>query len=158
MSQFATICRRIYHFCKPLITKTFISQKLLDTPVFRLIRFVQKVLTEFSPPLELFSLEEEAAHVAGRPLCFDSAKPIYHEAHLGCTEENSFVYFGPSWLKERINRLQALYCSMEPLGSSCVSFVERLGSRNDGRRGGIHVLRRMWNCSAPGPGILQPLR
>jgi hypothetical protein len=43
---------------------------LLDTPVFRLIRFRRKVLTGFSPPLELFSLEEKAAHVAGWPFCF----------------------------------------------------------------------------------------
>jgi hypothetical protein len=48
-----------------LKTKTFISQKSLDTPVFRLIRFPQKVLTDFKAPLELFSLEEEAALLPG---------------------------------------------------------------------------------------------
>jgi hypothetical protein len=48
-----------------LKTKTFISQKSLDTPVFRLIRFAQKVLTDFKAPLELFSLEEEAALLPG---------------------------------------------------------------------------------------------
>src|SRR5260370_29749902 len=45
------------------------SEKSLDTLLFRLIRFRQKVLTEFSPPLELFSLEEKATHVAGWPFC-----------------------------------------------------------------------------------------
>jgi hypothetical protein len=48
-----------------LKTKTFISQKSLDTPVFGLIRFAQKVLTDFKAPLELFSLEEEAALLPG---------------------------------------------------------------------------------------------
>jgi hypothetical protein len=48
-----------------LKTKTFISQKSLDTLVFRLIRFAQKVLTDFKAPLELFSLEEEAAQLPG---------------------------------------------------------------------------------------------
>ena len=33
-------------FCKLLKTQGFISQKSLDTPVFRLLRFRQKVLTE----------------------------------------------------------------------------------------------------------------
>jgi hypothetical protein len=47
-----------------LKTKAFISQKSLDTPVFGLIRFLQKVLTAL-PPLELFSLEEEAAQLPG---------------------------------------------------------------------------------------------
>jgi hypothetical protein len=31
-----------------LIIKTFISEKSLDTPVFRLLRFRQKVLTDFA--------------------------------------------------------------------------------------------------------------
>jgi hypothetical protein len=39
--------------------KAFIYQKLLDTPLFRLIRFLQKVLTESKSPLELFSLEKK---------------------------------------------------------------------------------------------------
>jgi hypothetical protein len=47
-----------------LKTKTFIYQKSLDTPVFRLIKFPQKVLTAL-PPLELFSLEEEATQLPG---------------------------------------------------------------------------------------------
>src|SRR4051812_48429385 len=45
--------------------KGFISENSLDTPVFRLIRFRQKVLTESKPPLELFSLEEEATQLPG---------------------------------------------------------------------------------------------
>jgi hypothetical protein len=52
-------------FCNLVKTKTFISQKSLDTPVFGLIRFAQKVLTDFKAPLELFSLEEEAAQLPG---------------------------------------------------------------------------------------------
>jgi hypothetical protein len=48
-----------------LKTKAFISQKSLDTLVFGLIRFRQKVLTDFQAPLELFSLEEEAALLPG---------------------------------------------------------------------------------------------
>ena len=42
----------------------FISEIFLDTPLFRLIRFRQKVLTVFAP-LELFSLKEKAAHCQG---------------------------------------------------------------------------------------------
>ena len=44
----------------------FISQKFLDTPLFRLIRFRQKVLTAL-PPLELFSLEKKRPPFAGWP-------------------------------------------------------------------------------------------
>ena len=47
LSQIATLRRDIDWFCNLLKTKTFISQKSLDTPVFRLIRFLQKVLAEF---------------------------------------------------------------------------------------------------------------
>jgi hypothetical protein len=42
---------------------------LLDTLLLGLIRFRQKVLMDL-PPLELFSLEEKAAHVAGWPFRF----------------------------------------------------------------------------------------
>jgi hypothetical protein len=56
--------RAINLFSKLLKTKLFISQKFLDTPLFRLIRFRQKVLTDFAP-LELFSLKEKAAHCQG---------------------------------------------------------------------------------------------
>jgi hypothetical protein len=42
----------------------FISQKFLDTPLFRLIRFRQKVLTVL-PPLELFSLERKGRLLPG---------------------------------------------------------------------------------------------
>ena len=65
MSQIATLGADIDWLYKLLKTKTFISQKSLDTPVFRLIRFAQKVLTDFKAPLELFSLEEEAALLPG---------------------------------------------------------------------------------------------
>jgi hypothetical protein len=65
LSQFATLAAVIAWLCNLLKTKTFISQKSLDTPVFRLIRFAQKVLTDFQAPLELFSLEEEAALLPG---------------------------------------------------------------------------------------------
>jgi hypothetical protein len=56
-------------FLKLLKAKIFISQKFLDTPLFGLIRFRQKVLTVFAP-LELFSLEEKATLVAGWPFRF----------------------------------------------------------------------------------------
>jgi hypothetical protein len=46
LSQIGTLAADIDSFCKALKTKTFISQKSLDTSVFRLIRFRQKVLTE----------------------------------------------------------------------------------------------------------------
>jgi len=65
LSQNATVFRNVNLFCKLLITLAFISQKSLDTPVFWLIRFRQKVLTESKPPLELFSLEEKAAQLPG---------------------------------------------------------------------------------------------
>ena len=65
LSQNATVLGNVNPFCKLLITMAFISQKSLDTPVFWLIRFRQKVLTEFKPPLELFSLEEKAAQLPG---------------------------------------------------------------------------------------------
>jgi len=65
LSQFVTLCTAVNLFRKPLKTMAFISQKSLDTPVFRLIRFPQKVLTESKPPLELFSLEEKAAQLPG---------------------------------------------------------------------------------------------
>jgi hypothetical protein len=47
-------------FPKLLKIKIFISEKFLDTPLFRPIRFAQNVLTVFAP-LELFSLKEKAA-------------------------------------------------------------------------------------------------
>jgi len=70
MSHIATLFDDIGRSCKILKTKTFISEKSLDTPVFRLIRFRQKVLTEFKPPLELFSLEEEATQLPGGLFAF----------------------------------------------------------------------------------------
>jgi hypothetical protein len=65
LSQFVTLAADINRLRNLLKTKTFIPQKSLDTPVFRLIRFPQKVLTDFKAPLELFSLEEEAALLPG---------------------------------------------------------------------------------------------
>ena len=47
MSQFGTVLWTVDPFFNLLIIKTFISEKSLDTPVFRLIRFRQKVLTDF---------------------------------------------------------------------------------------------------------------
>jgi hypothetical protein len=44
--QFEPFAAAVNTFPKLLNIKTFISQKSLDTPVFRLIRFRQKVLTE----------------------------------------------------------------------------------------------------------------
>ena len=65
MSQFGTVLGHVNPFRKQLKTKAFISEKSLDTPVFRLLRFPQKVLTDSKPPLELFSLEEKAAQLPG---------------------------------------------------------------------------------------------
>jgi hypothetical protein len=61
LSQNASKFLPVDDICKPMKTKLFICKKFLDTPVFRLIRFRQKVLT-VSLPLELFSLEEKAAY------------------------------------------------------------------------------------------------
>jgi len=74
-SQIVTLFPAIDSFCKLLKTKTFISQKSLDTPVFRLIRFRQKSFDGIlQPPLELFSLEEEAAQLPGGLFVFLSAQ------------------------------------------------------------------------------------
>jgi len=51
-------------FCKLLKIRLFNSEIFLDTLLFRLIRFPQKVLMGFQPPLGLFSLERK-----GRPSC-----------------------------------------------------------------------------------------
>jgi hypothetical protein len=72
LSQIGTLGNGIDRFGKLLKTKTFISQKSLDTLVFGLIRFAQKVLTDFQAPLELFSLEEEAALLPGGLFVFGS--------------------------------------------------------------------------------------
>jgi hypothetical protein len=69
VSQIEALPEPINLFRKLLSRKIFISQKFLDTPLFGLIRFRQKVLTVFAP-LELFSLEEKAALVAGWPFSF----------------------------------------------------------------------------------------
>ena len=49
MSQNESPREPVNLFSKLLKTKIFISQKFLDTPLFRLIRFRQKVLTDFCP-------------------------------------------------------------------------------------------------------------
>ena len=72
LSQNGTVFGNVNPFCKLLKTLVFISQKSLDTPVFWLIRFRQKVLTESKPPLELFSLEEKAAQLPGGLFVFVS--------------------------------------------------------------------------------------
>jgi hypothetical protein len=84
-----------------LKTKTFISQKSLDTPVFRLIRFAQKVLTDFKAPLELFSLEEEAALLPG----------------------GLFVYVFISLAWRKLPELNPVFYEMELLRAFCVSIV-----------------------------------
>jgi hypothetical protein len=55
--------------CKSLKLKTFKYQKSLDTSVFRLIRFRQKVLAEFSLRWNYSPLKKRPPIVAGRPFC-----------------------------------------------------------------------------------------
>ena len=59
MSHERALLASIDCFRKLLKTNPFIPQKTLDTPLFRLIRFRQKVLTALTP-LELFSLRRES--------------------------------------------------------------------------------------------------
>jgi hypothetical protein len=73
VSQNESLPDHVNPFYKSLKTKLFISQKFLDTPLFRLIRFRQKVLTDFCP-LELFSLKEKAAPLPGRSFCLISRR------------------------------------------------------------------------------------
>jgi hypothetical protein len=80
LSQFGTVFNLVNPFPKLLKTIAFISQKSLDTPVFRLIRFPQKVLTEFKPPLELFSLEEKAAQLPGGLFALDIFSAVGRES------------------------------------------------------------------------------
>src|SRR5271166_3522206 len=58
--------------CKLLKLRLFKLIILLDTHLLRLIRFRQKVLMDFKPPLELFSLERKGRPVAGWPFRFSS--------------------------------------------------------------------------------------
>src|SRR5882724_5950252 len=58
-------------FSKPLKKKIFISQKSLDTPLFRLIRFRQKVLTEFCPVGTILP-KREGRTLPGRSFCLRS--------------------------------------------------------------------------------------
>jgi hypothetical protein len=46
LADFEGLTPDVYAFSKVLKIKAFISEKSLDTPVFGLIRFRQKVLTE----------------------------------------------------------------------------------------------------------------
>jgi len=64
MSHNETVEMPVNLFSKSLKIKPFICEKLLDTPLFRLIRFRQKVLT-VKPPLELFSLERKGRLLPG---------------------------------------------------------------------------------------------
>jgi hypothetical protein len=66
LSHFGTFLRPVDAFSRSLKTKAFIYQKSLDTPVFRLIRFRQKVLTESKSLRWNYSpLKEEAALLPG---------------------------------------------------------------------------------------------
>jgi hypothetical protein len=58
-------------FSKLLKTKIFISQKFLDTPLFRLIRFRQKVLTVFCPVGTILP-KREGRPLPGWPFCLKS--------------------------------------------------------------------------------------
>jgi hypothetical protein len=65
LSQNATLAANVNRSCKLLKINVFISQKSLDTPVFRLIRFCQKVLTVFCLRWNYSPLKEEAALLPG---------------------------------------------------------------------------------------------
>jgi hypothetical protein len=88
LSQFGTLFTGVNLIRKPLKTIAFIYENSLDTPVFRLIRFPQKVLTEFKPPLELFSLEEKVALLPGG--LFVSAQP-FRRKRLLIFKRNCFI-------------------------------------------------------------------
>ena len=60
LSQIATFLPPVDGIGKRLKTKTFIYEKSLDTPVFRLIKFRQKVLTEFIASVGTILPREEA--------------------------------------------------------------------------------------------------
>jgi hypothetical protein len=93
LSQIATLVGNIDWLCKLLKTKTFISQKSLDTPLFWLIRFAQKVLTDFKAPLELFSLEEEAALLPGSLFVF-ALHPVTRSLQIIISDLASCVVSG----------------------------------------------------------------
>jgi len=48
LSHFDTLYANVADICKLLKNKTFNIEKFLDTPVFRAIRFRQKVLADFA--------------------------------------------------------------------------------------------------------------
>ena len=82
LSHFGPVFCPVHTFCKSLIIRLFKSQIFLDTSVLRLIRFRQKVLMDLQAPLELFSLEEKAAQVAGWPFRLSSSPfPVLSETH-----------------------------------------------------------------------------
>jgi hypothetical protein len=105
-----------------LKTKTFISQKSLDTPLFWLIRFAQKVLTDFKAPLELFSLEEEAALLPGSLFVFVS----HSVARITSASTGRVIVLSCAWshANERNCRSFSAYLLLNKF--CCISFVERV--------------------------------
>src|SRR5258708_34482122 len=60
-------------FSKPLKTKIFISQISLYSSLFRLIRFRQKVLTDFFPVGTILP-KREGRPLPGRPFCLEISR------------------------------------------------------------------------------------
>src|SRR5215472_13111541 len=129
LSQNATVLRNVNPFCKLLITLAFISQKSLDTPVFWLIRFRQKVLTESKPPLELFFFEEKAAQLPG----------------------GLFVLCK---LPRRCGEIRIEGTLAIPLRIICCELLSVVA----GVQRRHHVLRWMWQCAASKSGLLRHVR
>jgi hypothetical protein len=116
-SQFESNPKTVNLFRKLLKTLIFISQKFLDTPLFRLIRFRQKVLTAL-PPLELFSLERKGRLLPGGLFVWCSVVrgAIKHKRTGSVTSES---VRGQRWQNLRTGRA---------IDRSSAAFVPRLGS------------------------------
>ena len=101
MSQFVTLCGSVDEVCKTLKTKTFISQNSLDTPVFRLIRFRQKVLTEF------LSLRWNYSPLKKRP---PSCRVAFSFLRLVVASECKLRFHDVVAVVERVGRVLRIIC------------------------------------------------
>jgi len=75
VSQNESLPAAVNLFSKLLKTKLFISQKFLDTPLFRLIRFRQKVLTDFCPVGTILP-KREGRPLPGRSFCLEEQSSV----------------------------------------------------------------------------------